>query len=175
MRKAPDRTAITDGPEAACWALSARFAHELSTPALPAHNALPTFTVLVAGYGATDRLPTCWRLECQHGRLLTPAREDARLVWAGDGAEPITRLVRGHAGNAAAALAKAGLDHDQVHLGLRRVRDLAAWDPVHPELPLADALDLARGLLRTCADVARFAPTTGTVGGRLVLKKITAS
>jgi hypothetical protein len=173
MRSAAKPSAITDGPEATCWALSERFTRELADPALPSHNATPSFTVLVAGYGATDRLPSCWRLECNRGRMTPPVRESGRLVWAGDGAEPITRLVHGHAGQAAAALAKAGFDQDQVTLGLRRVSDQAAWNPVHPELPLADAADLARGLLRTCADVARFSPTTGTVGGRLVLKTLT--
>ena len=34
-------------------------------------------------------------------------------------------------------------------------------------LRLGDAADLARGLIHTCATVARFSPTTGTVGGRI--------
>jgi hypothetical protein len=160
------------GPEAACWQLSERFAGELAEPALPAHNAKPTFTVLVAGYGADDRLPSCWHLDCTAGVLATPVRDEARLVWAGDGAEPIARLVQGHASQAGQALGKAGLDGDQVRLALRRIADRCAWDPVHPELPLADAADLARGLLRTCADVARFSPTTGTVGGRIVVRTL---
>lgn len=172
VRAALDRSQVRAGPEAACWALSARCARELAEPALPAHNARPSFSVLVAGYGGDDRLATCWRLECAAGVLAPPSRESARLVWAGDGAEPIARLVQGHAAQAAAALGAAGLDADQVRLALRRIADRCAWDPVHPELPLADAADLARSLLRTCADVARFAPTTGTVGGRLVVRTL---
>lgn len=174
MARALTRAQAGDGPEAACWTLSERFAVELRTPALPVHNATPTFTVLVAGFGRSDRLATCWRLECRTGKLLPPQREDARLVWAGDGAEPVARLVNGYGAQAAQALELAGLDTDQVRLALRRIADRSAWDPVHPELPLADAADLARGLIRTCADVARFAPTTGTVGGRIVVRTLQA-
>jgi hypothetical protein len=165
-----DRTQALAGPEAACWTLSARLERDLRDPALPAHNGRPTFDVLVAGYGGDDRLPSCWRLACHAGVLAPPVREGARLVWAGDGAEPIARLVQGHAPRAAEALGKAGLDADQVRLALRRIADRCAWDPVHPELPLADAADLARGLIRTCRDVARFQPTIGTVGGRIVVR-----
>jgi hypothetical protein len=169
MQRALTRAQAGDGPEAGCWTLSERFAEELRAPALPAHNARPTFTVLMAGYGRADRLPACWRLECREGRLSPPQREDARLVWAGDGAEPIARLVQGHGSQAARALERSGLDPDQARLALRRIADHSPWDPVHPELPLADAADLARGLIHTCALVARFAPSTGTVGGRIVV------
>ena len=172
MRKALSRTQAQSGPEAACWTLSERFAEELRTPALPAHNAKPTFSILIAGYAKADRLPSCWRLDCTNGVLAAPTKESARLVWAGDGAEPIARLVQGHGTPTATALNQAGLDADQVRLALRRIADRCAWDPVHPELPLADAADLARGLLVTCATVARFSPTTGTVGGRIVIKKL---
>jgi hypothetical protein len=172
VRRAIDRTQAKDGPQAACWRLSEHFARELADPALPAHNAKPGFTVLVAGYGAADRLPSCWRLTCTAGVLAPPVQETARLVWAGDGADPIARLVLGHAPQVAVALRKAGLDGDQVRLALRRIADTCGWDPVHPELPLADATDLARSLLRTCAEVARFGPTTGTVGGRIVVRSV---
>ena len=172
IRRALSRTQVAAGPEAACWALSEAFIRDLRDPALPAHNAKPTFTVLVAGYAADDRLPTCWRLECTAGVLSVPVLEGARLAWAGDGADPIARLVHGHAPQAAKALGQAGLDPDQVRLALRRVADHCAWDPVHPELPLADAADLARGLIRTCAEVSRFNPTTGTVGGRVVVRML---
>jgi hypothetical protein len=174
LRKALTRTQALAGPEAACWTLSERFADDLRAPALPAHNAKPTFSVLVAGYGKTDRLPSCWRLECTNGVLAAPTKENARLVWAGDGAEPIARLVQGYGAQAAKALGQAGLDADQVRLALRRLADRCAWDPVHPELPMADAADLARGLIQTCVAVARFSPTTGTVGGRIVVRKLTA-
>lgn len=174
MRRALARDERDGGPEAACWALNRRFAAELAAPALPQHNAKPSFSVLVAGYGRRDRLPACWRLDCAAGVLAVPRREDERLVWAGDGAEPIARLVLGYGAQAATALAQAGLDADQVRLALRRVADRSAWNPVHPELPLADAADLARGLIRTCAEVARFAPSTGTVGGRIVVRTLTA-
>jgi len=173
MRTALNRTQALAGPEAACWTLSERFAQDLRTPALPAHNAKPTFSVLVAGYAKADRLPTCWRLDCTSGGLSAPTKENARLVWAGDGAEPIARLVQGYGTQTAKALNQAGLDADQVRLALRRITDRCAWDPVHPELPLADAADLARGLIRTCAEVARFSPTTGTVGGRIVARTLT--
>jgi hypothetical protein len=172
MARALTRTLAGDGPEAACWTLSERFTGELRAPALPAHNAKPSFSVLVAGYARGDRLPACWRLDCVAGILAPPQREDARLVWAGDGAEPIARLVHGYGAQAATTLAQAGLDADQVRLALRRLADRSAWEPVHPELPLADAADLARGLIRTCIDVARFAPTTGTVGGRIVVRTL---
>jgi hypothetical protein len=172
MRQALTRAQALAGPEAACWTLSERFADDLRAPALPAHNAKPTFSVLIAGYARTDRLPSCWRLECTNGVLAAPVKETGRLVWAGDGAEPITRLVQGHGTPAAKALGQAGLDADQSRLALRRIADRCAWDPVHPELPLKDAADLARGLIHTCATVARFSPTTGTVGGRIVVKTL---
>lgn len=172
MRKALSRTQALAGPEAACWTLSERFAEELRAPALSAHNAKPTFSVLVAGYAKADRLPSCWRLDCTSGVLAVPVRLAARLTWAGDGAEPIERLVHGHGSQTGKALGQAGLDADQVRLALRRIADHCAWDPVHPELPVADAADLARGLLLTCAAVARFSPTTGTVGGRIVVKTL---
>lgn len=172
VRGAVTRAQAAEGPQAVCWRLSERFAGELAAPALPAHNAKPAFSVLVAGYGHGDRLPACWRLDCAAGVLAPPVQQTARLVWAGDGADPIARLVQGHAPQTASALGRAGLDGDQVRLALRRIADACAWDPVHPELPLADAADLARGLLRTCADVARFGPTTGTVGGRIVVRTL---
>lgn len=174
MRRALTRTQAADGPEPACWTLSEGFTRDLRDPALPAHNAKPTFTILVAGYARTDRLPSCWRLDCVNGVLSAPTEEPARLVWAGDGADPIARLVHGHAPQAAKALGQAGLDADQVRLALRRIADRCTWDPVHPELPLADAVDLARGLIRTCAEVARFSPTIGTVGGRITVRTLTA-
>lgn len=172
MRQALTRAQALAGPEAACWTLSERFADDLRAPALPAHNAKPTFSVLVAGYAKTDRLPSCWRLDCANGVLAAPVKETGRLVWAGDGAEPIARLVQGHGAQAAKALGQAGLDADQERLALRRIADRCAWDPVHPELPLTDAADLARGMIHTCATVARFSPTTGTVGGRIVVKTL---
>jgi hypothetical protein len=172
LRRAVPRAIAKAGAEAVCWRLREALGTEIAAPAIPAHNPRPTFTILVAGYGSAGRLPQCWRLACNAGVVAPPEPDQQRLIWAGDGAEPIARLVDGHAGNAEVAIGRAGLDPDRTRLVLRRIADHCGWQPIHPEMPLADAADLAHGLIRTCLDVARFSRVVPTVGGRIVVRRL---
>ncbi|MDA3962598.1 MAG: hypothetical protein PF961_17565 [Planctomycetota bacterium] len=148
---------------------------QLADPHLPDHNAKPSFGVLVAGYGEENLAPATWLIRGEQGRMLPSQRLDERLFWAGDGCEAIVRLVLGNGSSTNTALERAGLDDTSRERCLRQLKDHGLQRLVHPEMPIADAANLARFLIQTCIDYARFAPSAATVAGPVRLACIQRS
>lgn len=173
VREAAALPAAAPGPEGLAWRLREVCVAHCARPALPAHNPRPSLAFLIAGYRGDAPLGECWRLELVAGEPQPPAPCHERLLWAGDAADPIARL-RGDLGRAGETALRRRLGDDELaRNALRSIADARAWDPVHPEMPLADALELARFLVATCIGVARFTQAIATAGGQVALATVT--
>ena len=157
----------TDDAQAAADALARGCNAQLAAPELPDHNPSPGFGILVVGYGPEALTPEAWLLRAEGGRLRPSQRLDERLFWAGDGCEPILRLVLGHGGEAERALRDLQADAGERRRLVAAIEDRCLARLVHPEMPLAEAEALADHLLACCLAWARFAPGAASVGGRI--------
>jgi hypothetical protein len=148
---------------------------QLADPQLADFNPSPSFGLLVVGYGTENLVPEAHLLRAENGRLAPSQRLEERLFWAGDGCEAIVRLVLGHGSEAGTALRHLETDEQQRRRLVSAIEDRCLTRLVHPEMPLAEAADLARFLLQACRDYARFAPGMTTVGGELHCLSFTRS
>ena len=145
---AKDLRAVLDRAEAL-------IAERSDEPVCPAHNPRPDFTWLIGGYDGSAPLPKLWRLNVRHGRPLAPEVVERGLVWAGEGAVAIDRLVGGVAPELAGVI-RSEISDKPTADRLVQVLDRLQLDLVHPEMPLGDAVALARLLLDTAIGIERL-------------------
>ena len=150
---------------------AAMIAERSDAPVCPAHNPRPDFTWLVGGYEDSAPLPKLWRLVVRHGRPLAPEVVERGLVWAGEGAVAIDRLVGGVAPELVSVIRSEVSDKPTADR-LVQVLDRLQLDLVHPEMPLGDAVALARLLLDTAIGIERLRGATPTAGGEVCIAVI---
>ena len=140
-------------------------------PVCPAHNPRPELTWLVGGYDGDAPLPVLWRFSVRHGRPQAPERIEQALVWAGEGANALDRLVGGVApeipGLIQREVADPGTAERLTHLVSRLRLEL-----VHPEMPLGDAVALARLLMECATGIELVRGAVPSAGGKLTIAVI---
>jgi hypothetical protein len=95
------------------------------------------------------------------------------LVWRGV-TDPITRLTMGFGEQIAEVLIQdLGLQPDQLDAALQVLRDRLMAVPVHPAMPIQDAIDLAEFLVEATKQWVRFLPGAPTVGGPTEVAAVT--
>ncbi len=128
------------------------------------HNPRPDFTWLVGGYDGDAPLPSLWRMSVRHGRPQAPERLEQALVWAGEGAHAIDRLIGGVAPELAEIIRHEVSDRPTAGRLLQMLERLRL-ELVHPEMPLGDAVALARLLLDTAVGIERLRGAIPHAGG----------
>jgi hypothetical protein len=112
-----------------------------------------------------------WRFSVRHGRPQAPERIEQALVWAGEGANALDRLVGGVApeipGLIQSEVADPGTAERLTQL-LGRLR----LELVHPEMPLGDAVALARLLLECATGIELVRGAVPSAGGQLTIAVI---
>ncbi len=140
------------------------------TPVCPAHNPRPDITWLVGGYEGDEPLPSLWRFAVRHGRPQVPERIERNLVWDGDGTAALDRLIGGAAPELFGVI--RGETDGPTADRLAQVIDRLRLDLVHPEMPLGDAVALARLLLETAIGIERLRNAAPLAGGDLAIAVI---
>lgn len=137
----------------------------------PGHNPRPDFEWLIGGYDGDGPLPCLWRLSVRHGQPQAPLPIEPRLVWSGEGAQAIDRLIGGVAPELPAIIRDEVADRPAAERLLQLLERLHL-DLVHPEMPLGDAVDLARLLLGTAIGIERIRSAVATAGGGITIAVI---
>ena len=145
---------------------SAAIQRRSADPVCPAHNPRPDLDWLIGGYDEAAPLPVLWRLRVRQGRPQAPERIERGMVWAGEGAQAIDRLIGGVAPELPVLIRSEVSD---VPTAERLVELLPRFqlDLVHPEMPLGDAVALARLLLDTAIGIERLRGAVPSAGGEL--------
>jgi hypothetical protein len=148
---------------------AANLIHHRSEDALcPEHNRRPDFDWLIGGYEGQAPLPCLWRLSVRHGRPRAPERLERLLVWSGEGANAIARLIGGVAPEIPDILRNEIPDRPTVER-LVQLLERVELDLVHPEMPLGTAVDLARLLLDTAIGIERLRGAMPSAGGSICI------
>lgn len=163
---AADKTGTVSGVRAALTRAATLIARRSDEPVCPAHNPRPDITWLVGGYEGDAPLPCLWRFSICHGRPQAPERIERPLVWAGEGAAAIDRLVGGVAPELPGVIRSEVTDLPTAER-LVQVLERLQLDLVHPEMPLGDAVALARLLLDTAIGIERLRGAVPSAGGAL--------
>jgi len=161
---APDLRAVLDRA-------AALIAQRSDAPVCPAHNPRPDFTWLIGGYDGSAPLPKLWRLAVRHGRPQAPEPIERGLVWAGEGTVAIDRLVGGVAPELVSVI-RGEVSDKPVADRLVQVLERLQLDLVHPEMPLGDAVVLARLLLDTAIGIERLRGAVPSAGGDVCIAVI---
>lgn len=130
----------------------------------PTLNRHPDFDWLVGGFEDDQELPSLWRFTVRHGRPQVPERIEKPLIWSGDGAHAIDRLVGGVAPEVPDIIRQEVSDRPTSER-LVEILGRLPLELVHPEMPLGDAVDLARLLMNTAIGIERFRGVVPTAGG----------
>jgi hypothetical protein len=137
----------------------------------PGHNPRPDLDWLVGGYDGEAPLPSLWRLTVRHGQPQAPLPIEQRLVWSGEGAQAIDRLIGGVAPELPAIIRDEVADRPTADRLVQLLGRLHL-DLIHPEMPLGDAVDLARLLLTTAIGIERVRSAVATAGGGITIAVI---
>jgi hypothetical protein len=137
----------------------------------PGHNPHPDFEWLIGGYEGEAPLPSLWRLTVRHGQPQAPLPIEQRLVWSGEGAQTIDRLIGGAAPELPALIRDEVADRPTADRLVQLLSRLHL-DLVHPEMPLGDAVALARLLLTTAIGIERLRSAVATAGGGITIAVI---
>jgi len=140
----------------------------------------PELGLLVAGYSSDSDLPEEWLVEVDaEGNCAAPA--PLRTPTDGFGYEvfgqpaAVRRLMDGYDERLGDLLIALGLEASQLDSVLEFIRDQLKVDPVMPQMPMQDAIELAVYLAGTTAQWHRFLPgaPAPTVGGLIQVAWIT--
>ena len=164
-------SATGHGMRASLESMAALIERRSDEAVCPAHNARPDFDWLVGGYDQETPLPSLWRLQVRHGRPLAPERLDQHLVWAGEGAYAIDRLIGGVAPELLEIIRREVADRPTAER-LVQVLGRLQLDLVHPEMPLGDAVDFVRLLLGTAIGIERLRGAVPSAGGDISIAVI---
>lgn len=156
----------------------AEFFYEETYQALDDDEQTPSTGMVV--YGFTPGRPVSEKYEltvgpngCEGPGEENPQGDLADIVWRGV-TDPITRLTLGFSERLPEVLvADLGLQDDQVDAAVEVLRDRLIDVPVHPAMPIQDAIDLAEFLVEATKQWVRFLPGAPTVGGPTELAAVT--
>ncbi|HWH33613.1 MAG TPA: hypothetical protein VNU01_13165 [Egibacteraceae bacterium] len=138
----------------------------------------PALGLAVGGYSPGKSLPERYEIIIgEDGQCQGPEEENpgsaGSLRWRGQ-PEAITRLVLGFGLDLPSVLhEKLGVPEDQIGPAVDLIRANLLQDPVHPAMPIQDAIDLAEFLVELTKKWVRFRPGAVTVGGPTEIAAIT--
>ena len=135
------------------------------------------FQYWVGGYSSGAEMGEIWTFVIRDGVCDPPvcvADQDvpSGMSWGG-APEAINRLVLGYSQGLRNALHAGGLAEDKVGAALEGIAQHTQANLVHPAMPVADAVALARFLAESTKQFVRFLPGGNTVGGDIDIAVIT--
>ncbi|MGH2442146.1 MAG: hypothetical protein ACRDFX_03155 [Chloroflexota bacterium] len=136
----------------------------------------PLLGFIVAGYSANGHMAEEYRLQAADGVCTGPTRvrgdEETGVAWSGQG-DAIQRLLLGFGTQLPVVLKEnLAVPEGQVGPAIQVIEEALNLPLVIPAMPLQDAIDLARFLVKLTMNVSRFSPGAPTVGGPIEIAAI---
>ncbi len=142
------------------------------------HDAVgkPSIGFFVGGYSTDATAPELWQFKISDGIPQGPdlirATDEAGINWGGN-LEAVSRLVLGHGTGLGTVLGELGVPDSQVEPALAKISSALEAPLATAPMPIQDAIDLARFLVRTSIMYSRFDIGAPTVGGEIEIAAIT--
>lgn len=140
-------------------------------------NNLDDLGLLIVGYSTNEKLPEEYLIIIREGECPEPMplrHPDTFGIFFDGIREPLARVVSGVSEHLPTLLEEKGFDKAQIKDIMHVCDKLHLTHPlIHPAMPIQDAIDFARFLVRTAIDFVRFAPGADYVGGPIDIASIT--
>ncbi len=154
----------------------AAFVYEREADANPDDPGAFSWDCTVAGYSSGQLLPEVWAIDRRRAGDPVPVsrRYENALAVSGDGQAPIFRLLQGFDLGLEEELRRTGaVPEDRLAGVMEALRGRFFREFLAPEMPLGDAIDLARFLVGVAIGYARIGPWPPLVGGDVAIAAIT--